>query len=116
MSLLGLTSIHAVQIQYASIAKDGAKARVISWLPVTGAPTRSRIVPVNLREIESFSKKGHEISCKAYFTSDPQMDSTNRLVFNGQVYEYVASCDFDNVGRLWVVYLKLRDTMPANVP
>ena len=114
MTLAGLTTVHSVLIQQATVSKGGSAARKMAWLVKSGAPTEARAVPASAREIADFERKGQQVDTKFYFSTDPGMDETCRIVFGGQYYEYAATLNPDHLGWYWIVFTALKTSSPEN--
>lgn len=114
MTLAGLTTIHDVLIQQATVTKGVSGARKMAWLVKTGAPTKARAVPASAREIADFERKGIRVDTKFYFSTDPGMTETCRIVFESQYYEYAATLEPDHMGWFWIVFTALRTSAPEN--
>ena len=80
MSLESLCSIHRVDVQEETSSTGGAGGMIRSWTTVkTKKPCRCR--PANESETQDYAKRGQRINWVVYFSTNPQLDNTNRLVY-----------------------------------
>lgn len=115
MTLAELTNIHTVTIQERTQSQDSTGAMYHTWSTVDGAPTKARVVPMNVREILDYQRSGVEASHKIIFSEDPSMTPNKRIVYDNQVYLFGGELNWHNLNRGWTVMARLLTSHPDNV-
>ena len=85
---------------------------VESWSSVS-ANNYCRIVPGVANALIAFAKKGMKISHSIYYTTDPELDETNRILFGSRVFYFTAIKNPDELDRYWIVGVNESSTDPA---
>ena len=115
MTLAQLTSTHTIQIQEETVVRGVAGSINRQWATVAGAPTKARAVPLTTQEIMEFDRYGMKVDTKFFFSSDPQMSESRRIVFESRIYEFAGVTEWDYLNRGWTVHTVYRSQLPDNV-
>ena len=115
MTLSELTSIHTVSIEEKTVARGSTGGMESTWAAVDGSPTSARVVPMSAKESLDFQRSGLEIDTKVFFSSDPDMNSKKRIIYDGKMYLFAGELDWDNLGRGWTILCRYIGSHPDNV-
>ena len=101
MSLEQLTRQHTVDVQHLSITGEASLGWSETWTTI--ATLSCFIQPVADALHEADDRRGYQVTHRIYFTSDPGLGPSHRLLSQGRTFTQLRVRNVARQNRLWVV-------------
>jgi hypothetical protein len=102
-------STHKCRIDEQTGTKNAMLETEYTWTP-RDASVPCRVEHTGVRSVRSGDQRGQLYDTLCWFGFDPRMNEKNRVVFNEQIYDFVAVDNLMNLNRQWIVYLLCKTT------